>query len=63
MQTGFWWGSLREGDHLESRGLNGRIILKRILKTGMGGKAWIDMMQDKNMQQALVNQVMNPQVP
>jgi hypothetical protein len=25
--TGFWWGSLREGDHCASVGVDGRIIL------------------------------------
>ena len=25
--TGFWWGNLREKDHLEDRDLDGRIIL------------------------------------
>ena len=25
--TGFWWGNLREGDHLGDRGADGRIIL------------------------------------
>jgi len=25
--TGFWWGNLRERDHLEYPGVNGRIIL------------------------------------
>ena len=24
--TGFWWGNLREGDHLEDPGIDGRII-------------------------------------
>jgi hypothetical protein len=29
--AGFWWGNLREGDHLEDLSLDGRIILKWIL--------------------------------
>jgi hypothetical protein len=28
--TGFWWGNLRERDHLEDPGIDGRIILRRI---------------------------------
>jgi hypothetical protein len=30
--TGFWWGNLRERDHLEDPGINGRIILRCIFK-------------------------------
>jgi len=28
MYIGFWWGNLRERDHLEDTGIDERIILK-----------------------------------
>jgi hypothetical protein len=36
VHTGFWWGDLREGDHLGDPSVDGRIILKRIFKNWDG---------------------------
>jgi len=30
--TRFWWGNLRERDHFEDAGLDGRIILKWVFR-------------------------------
>jgi hypothetical protein len=32
VNTGFWWGNQRKGGHLEDPGINGRKILKWIIK-------------------------------
>jgi hypothetical protein len=35
--TGFWWGNLRERDHFEGPGVDGRIILRWIFRKWIGG--------------------------
>jgi hypothetical protein len=46
-------------NHLEDRGVDGRIILKWIFRSGMGGMDWIDMAQDRDRWRAVVSAVMN----
>jgi hypothetical protein len=36
VHTGFWWGEMREGDHLRDPGVDGR-ILKWFFKKWDGG--------------------------
>jgi hypothetical protein len=43
VHTGFWWGYLRDSDHLEDLGRDGRIILKMILEQ-WDGEAWPGLM-------------------
>ena len=61
--TGFWWGNLRERDHLGDPGVDRRIILRWIIKeVGCGGMDWIELAQDRDRWRALVTAVMNLRV-
>jgi hypothetical protein len=39
---GIWWGNLRERDHLEDSGIDGRIILRHLQDVGaQTGLIWL----------------------
>jgi len=61
--TGLLWGNLRERDHSEDPGVEGRTILRCIFRKWDGGMDWIELAQDRHRWRALVNAVMNLRVP
>jgi hypothetical protein len=48
MRTRFWRKNLRERDHLEGPGVDGRITLKWIFKNLDGGIDWIGLAQNSD---------------
>jgi len=52
-----------EREHMEDLGVDGRIMLKWILKKSAGGMRWIHLAQDKDRWRAFVNVVMNLRAP
>ena len=62
VHKGFWCGNVRERDHLEDPGVDGKIILKFIFRKWDGSKDWNDLVQDRDGWQALVNVVVKLQV-
>jgi hypothetical protein len=57
VHTGFWWGDLREGDHLEDPGVDG------IFRKWDRGMDWIDLAQDRDRWRTVVSAVMNLRFP
>ena len=63
MYTGVWWGNLRERDHWGDKDVDGRIILRWILKWEAGCGDWMELAKDRDRWRALVSMVMNFRVP
>jgi len=61
--AGFWWGNLRERDHMENPGVDGKIILRWMFRKWVGGMDWIDLGQNRDRWRGLVRAVMNLRVP
>jgi len=59
---GFGGGNLMERDQLEEPGIDGRIILRWILGSGMWGMERIDLTPNRERSRAITNVVMNLRV-
>ena len=44
----FWWGNLRERDHLGDPDVDGRIILRQLQEVACGGMDWIELALDRD---------------
>jgi hypothetical protein len=60
---GFGGGKLMARDHLEEPDVDGRIILRWILGSGMWGMEWIDLTPNRERSRAIGNAVMNFRIP
>ena len=63
MYTGFWWGSLKERDHLGEPGVWEDNIKMDLQGAVCGVMDWIELAQDRDRWRALVNAVMNLRIP
>jgi len=55
MHTGFWWGNLKERDHLEDLSIDARVTLKQFYRNGIEGHKLDYLPQNRKEQQAVVN--------
>jgi hypothetical protein len=60
---GFWWGNLKEREHFEDLGINGRVILKLIIRKSDGRVCVIDLVQGIDNWWGALNVVMSLHVP
>jgi hypothetical protein len=60
---GSWWGNLRERDQLEDSGVDGRIKLSWIFGKWDGSMKCLDLARNRDSFRALMNAIMNFQVP
>ena len=63
VHTEFWWGNLKERDHLEDPSLYQTMILRCVFKQWDAGMDWIDLAQDRDRWRAVVYAVMNLRFP
>jgi len=57
----FWWGNLRERDHLGDPGVDGTLMI--LQEVGCGVMDWIEVAQYMDKWRAVVNAVVNLRVP
>jgi hypothetical protein len=63
IHIGFQWESPKERDLGRLRSRSEDNIKMDLRETGWGGMDWINLVQDRDQQRALVNMVMNLKVP
>jgi hypothetical protein len=63
MHTGRWVGNLNDGYHLEDLDIDGRVVLKWILKKQMGVVHWINLAHKRKKFRPVVSMATNIRIP